>query len=311
MEKATPRIAVLVPCYNEAASVADVVDAFRASLPGASIHVCDNNSDDGTAALAEAAGARVSRQPLQGKGHVVRKMFADIDADVYVLVDGDSTYDAASAPAMVAMLLEDDLDMVNGRRIEKSQAAYRSGHRLGNMVFSKLVATLFGDRISDLFSGYRVLSRRFVKSFPVTSVGFQIETEMTVHALHLFMPVGEIDTGYAERVEGSPSKLDTYRDGARILWMVAKLMLDLRPMRTLGVGAIGTMASSWMLAIPVAITWAETGLVPRLPTAVFSVGLASFSFILACTGLCLRGVARARREVKQMAYLTIPPFRSA
>ena len=300
---ATPTIAVLVPCYNEEASVALVVSAFRTALPYADVFVYDNNSTDRTAVCAAAAGAFVRRQPLQGKGHVVRRMFADVEADVYVMVDGDSTYDAASAPAMVDMLVLGDLDMVNARRTGADRDAYRQGHVMGNVFFSWLIGMLFGRRINDLLSGYRVFSRRFVKSFPVYSGGFQIETEMTVHALELGLPVGEIDTPYGVRPEGSFSKLNTYRDGTRILKMVATLLIQLRPLETFGLASSLCVLAALVLGVPLFLEFSRTGLVPRLPTAVLATGLMLLGGVLASTAAVLGGVARGRREAKQMAYL--------
>ena len=298
-----PTIAVLVPCFNEEASVAAVVAGFRAALPDAYIFVYDNNSTDGTAERAADAGAHVRSQPLQGKGHVVRRMFADIEADIYVMVDGDSTYDALSAPAMVGMLVAGDLDMVNARRTGPSLGAYRQGHVLGNAFFSFLIGALFGRRINDLLSGYRVFSRRFVKSFPVYSGGFQIETEMTVHALELGLPVGEMDTPYGARPEGSFSKLNTYKDGARILKMVATLLIQLRPLETFGIAALLCASAALVLGAPLFFEFARTGLVSRLPTAVLATGFMMLGGVLSGTAAVLGGVARGRREAKQMAYL--------
>lgn len=303
-----PRIAVVVPCYNEEMTIAKVVQGFREALPNAEIWVCDNASSDGTRGAAIAAGARVLSQPLKGKGHAVRRLFGDVDADIYVLVDGDATYDAASAVGMIDALSAGRLDMVVGRRVETSQGTYRTGHRLGNAAFTFMVATLFGNRVRDLLSGYRVLSRRYVKSFPVRSDGFQLETEMTVHALELGMPMAEHDTPYFERPSGSVSKLSTYRDGFRILRMVARLLLDLKPAWTLGVLATFSAMVSVGLALPLVLHFVATGLVPRLPTAVLCCGLSLLSAVFGCAGLVLDGVARARREAKQLAYLNMRPL---
>lgn len=300
------RVAVLVPCFNEEAAVGKVVRDFLGALPGATVYVYDNNSRDRTAEVAAGAGAVVRRQPLQGKGHVVRRMFADVEADAYVLVDGDATYDAASAPEMLRRLVRDNLDMVNGRRRETCEATYRHGHRWGNAAFTGLIARIFGDRVGDLLSGYRVLSRRFVKSFPVESDGFQIETEMTVHALALGLPVDEVDTPYYARPEGSESKLSTYRDGWRILRMVAALLVDLKPLQAFGTAAALAGAAAVGLSLPVLCGWLETGMVTRLPTVVLAGSLGVLSALLACAGIVLAGVARARREAKQMAYLALP-----
>lgn len=306
-EQAGPgRVAVLIPCFNEAAAIAGVVAGFRASLPEAAIHVFDNNSTDGTAAIARAAGARVQTVTLQGKGHVVRRMFADVDADVYVLVDGDGTYDATAAPALVAAVAEDGLDMANAARQHTEGGAYRRGHVTGNRVLTGIVAAIFGRELSDMLSGYRAFSRRFVKSFPVLSEGFEIETELTVHALELRMPVGEIPTAYGARVEGSASKLRTYRDGFRILRTIASLVKQERPLAFFsGVGG-GLLLAALVLGVPVIATFLQTGLVPRLPTAVLSTGLVVLAFLALACGLILDNVTRGRLEARHVAYLAIP-----
>ncbi len=224
------RTAVLIPCYNEEAAIAQVVNDFRRVLPEAQIYVYDNNSKDRTTEVARQAGAIVRREPLQGKGHVVRRMFADIEADVYVLVDGDATYDAESAPRMIQKLLDEQLDMVNGARVTEIKEAYRAGHRFGNWMLTTMVATIFGNRFKDMLSGYRIFSRRYVKSFPALATGFETETELTVHALELRMPTDEVETPYKDRPVGSVSKLSTYRDGFRILWMIGVLVKEERPM---------------------------------------------------------------------------------
>jgi glycosyltransferase involved in cell wall biosynthesis len=296
-------IAVLVPCYNEERAVAKVVADFRAALPAAAIFVFDNNSTDGTAAAARAAGAEVFQVLHQGKGHVVRRMFTDIEADIYVLVDGDATYDAPSAPRMIERLLKDRLDMVVGARVDREQAAYRAGHRAGNWLLTTFVGEVFGRTFSDMLSGYRVFSRRFVKSFPVLSGGFEIETELTVHALELELPVAEIPTPYYARLEGSVSKLNTWRDGFRILRTIFKLYRAERPLRFFTAIALALAAGSIGLAIPVLVTFFETGLVPRLPTAVLSTGLMLLAFLAVSSGLVLDTVTRGRREMKLFAYL--------
>src|SRR5215469_11774079 len=273
MTAAAPRIAVLVPCYNEEAAVASVVREFRQALPAARIYVYDNNSRDHTAEVAREAGAEVRSERRQGKGHVVRRMFADIDADVYVLVDGDATYDALSAPRMVEMLLAEHLDMVVGLRVDQDKAAYRRGHRTGNWMLTSFLSSVFGQAFSDILSGYRVFSRRFIKSFPVLSDGFEIETELTVHALELAMPVAEVDTPYYARPEGSVSKLNTWSDGFRILGTILKLYRSEKPLRFFTLIGIFMALVSIGLAIPVIVTYLEVGLVPRLPTAVLSMGL--------------------------------------
>jgi glycosyltransferase involved in cell wall biosynthesis len=300
------RIAVLLPCYNEEAAIGATIAGFRAALPSAAIYVYDNNSRDRTVEVARGAGAVVRTERMQGKGHVVRRMFADIDADIYVMADGDATYDAGAAPEMVRMLVEERLDMVVGARRTAVEEAYRRGHRLGNALFTGMLARLFGRSFSDIFSGYRVFSRRFVKSFPVLSTGFEIETEISVHALELRMPVGEIVTAYGARPEGSVSKLSTWGDGWRILKTIATLFRIERPV--LFFGGIGALlaAIAVILAIPLAITYARTGLVPRLPTALLSTGLVIVAFLSFFCGLILDTVVRGRREMRRLAYLALP-----
>ena len=300
------RIAVLIPCYNEAVAVPAVVTGFRTALPGAKILVYDNNSQDGTAEAARAAGAVVRREPLQGKGQVIRRMFADVDADAYVLVDGDATYDATSAPAMVRLLLDERLDMVNGARITEIEAAYRRGHRLGNQVLTGMVAWVFGNQVTDMLSGYRVFSRRFVKSFPALASGFETETEFTVHALELRMPVGEVATSYKDRPQGSTSKLRTYSDGLRILRTILLLVKEERPLQFFAIAALVLVLLGVGLAVPVIVGYARTGLVPRLPTAVLSTGLVLLAMLSLACGLILDSVSRGRKELKRMAYLAQP-----
>jgi glycosyltransferase involved in cell wall biosynthesis len=296
-------IAVLVPCYNEQVAVAKVVKSFCAALPTAAIFVFDNNSTDNTAAAARAAGAEVFEEKRQGKGFVVRRMFTDVEADVYVLVDGDATYDAASAGTMIERLLDDRLDMVVANRIDREQAAYRAGHRTGNRLLTGFVASVFGSTLKDMLSGYRVFSRRFVKSFPVLSGGFEIETELTIHALELGLAVAEIDTPYYARPEGSASKLNTWSDGFRILRTIVGLYRAERPLTFFsGVGLALALASIG-LAIPVFVTYFETGLVPRLPTAILSLGLMLLACLSGAIGLVLDTVTRGRREMKLLAYL--------
>ena len=300
---ARPRVAVLVPCFNEEAAVAAVVSDFRAALPDADVYVYDNNSSDRTADVAREAGADVRVERRQGKGHVVRRMFADIDADVYVLVDGDATYDAASAPRMVEMLMSEHLDMVVGLRVDQAEAAYRPGHRTGNWLLTAFVASVFGSRFTDMLSGYRVFSRRFVKSFPVLSGGFEIETELTIHALELGLAAAEIDTPYYARPQGSASKLNTWRDGFRILRTIIRLYRAERPLAFFGVIGLCLAIVSVGFAIPVVVTYMETGLVPRLPTAVLSTGLMLLASLSIAVGLVLDTVTRGRREMKLLAYL--------
>ena len=307
-EPAQPRVVVLVPCFNEEAAVATVVADFRKSLPSAEIFVYDNNSSDRTVAVAREAGAQVRSERRQGKGHVVRRMFADVDADIYVLVDGDATYDAASAPRMIEALLSDHLDMVVGLRVDQAEAAYRPGHRTGNRMLTGFLSAVFGQAFKDILSGYRVFSRRFVKSFPVLSDGFEIETELSVHALELALPVAEIETPYYARPEGSFSKLNTWRDGLRILGTILKLYRSEKPLRFFtAIGAFLTLIAVG-LAIPIIVTYLETGLVPRLPTAVLSMGLMILAVLSVSSGLVLDTVTRGRREMKLLAYLSQAPL---
>jgi glycosyltransferase involved in cell wall biosynthesis len=301
-----PRIAVLLPCYNEEAAIGETVAGFRAALPTAAIYVYDNNSRDRTCQLASEAGAVVRTERQQGKGHVVRRMFADIDADIYVMADGDLTYDPKSAPAMVELLLADQLDMVVGTRKHDAKDAYRGGHVLGNRIFTGLLSGLFGRTFSDIFSGYRVFSRRFVKSFPVLSSGFEIETEMSVHALELRMPVGELETVYAARPEGSHSKLSTFSDGWRILTTIVTLYRIERPVLYFGsIGALLLLAAI-LLSIPLVVTYLHTGLVPRFPTAILVTGMTVVAVLCFFAGLILDTVTRGRREVRRLAYLALP-----
>lgn len=297
------RIAVLVPCYNEQAAVAEVISGFRAALPTAAIFVYDNNSIDRTAEVARAAGAIVRMETRQGKGHVVRRMFADVEADIYLLVDGDATYDAPSAPRLVSDLIENHRDMVVGARVDRDKAAYRRGHRTGNRLLTGFVASVFGRSFTDILSGYRVFSRRFVKSFPVLSRGFEIETELTIHALELDLPVGEIETPYFARPEGSQSKLNTWRDGFRILWMIVRMFRSERPLQFFSIIAAVLAVASIVLAIPIVATYLEQGVVPRLPTAVLSTGLMIVAVLAGAAGLILDTVTRGRREMKLLAYL--------
>jgi glycosyltransferase involved in cell wall biosynthesis len=294
---------VLVPCYNEEAAIGQVVSDFRAALPEASIYVYDNNSSDRTVELAKAAGAIVRRETRQGKGRVVRRMFTDIDADIYVMVDGDATYDAPSANAMIAKLVEERLDMVVAVRVDREEAAYRPGHRFGNRLLTGSVGFVFGQTFTDMLSGYRVFSRRFVKSFPVLSGGFEIETELTIHALELELPVGEVRTPYYSRPEGSTSKLNTWRDGFRILSTILRLYRSERPLPFFsGIGASLAFVSIG-LAMPIVITYMREGVVPRVPTAVLSTGLMLLAFLMIASGLILDTVTRGRRELKLLSYL--------
>jgi len=302
----SPVIAVILPCYNEEAAIAQTVAGFRAALPSATVYVYDNNSRDRTVDIAHQAGAIVRTERQQGKGHVVRRMFADVDADVYVMADGDLTYDPASAPEMVRLLVDEQLDMVVGNRQHEVAEPYRGGHVIGNRLFTGLLAGLFGRSFTDIFSGYRVFSRRFVKSFPVLSAGFEIETEISVHALELRMPVGEVETAYGARPEGSHSKLSTYSDGWRILRTIVTLYRMERP--ALFYGAIGAflLALALVLAIPLIVTYLQTGLVPRFPTAILVTGITVIAVLSFFAGLILDTVTRGRREVRRLAYLAYP-----
>lgn len=302
------RIAVLIPCYNEEVAVPQVIAAFRAALPDATVYVYDNNSTDRTKEVAAAAGAMVRTETLQGKGNVVRRMFADIEADAYVLVDGDDTYEAAAAPGMVRMLLAERLDMVTAVRVTEADAghAYRPGHRFGNRLLTGMVRRIFGDRITDMLSGYRVFSRRFVKSFPALASGFETETEFTVHALELRLPVGEVRTRYKERPVGSVSKLNTWRDGIRILRTIVLLVQRERPLAFFAGTGAALLALAVILAVPLLATYVETGLVPRFPTALLATGLAILASLSVVCGLILDTVSRGRLETRVLAYLALP-----
>jgi glycosyltransferase involved in cell wall biosynthesis len=308
-QQAEPRIAVIVPCYNEALTVGTVVARARAAMPTATVYVYDNNSTDDTAPIARAAGAVVGREQYQGKGNVIRRMFADIDADIYVMVDGDNTYDLEVAPKLIALMREQSLDFINGARIGHAAEAYRAGHRFGNRMLSGLVQWIFGHQFSDMLSGYKVFSRRFVKSFPAQSQGFEIETELTIHALELRMPSTEVPAAYGVRPVGSASKLSTYRDGMRILILIARLVKDERPLQLFGLLGMGFAIASLWFGLPVVIDFLATGLVPRLPTAVLATGLMLIAVMSFSIGLVLSMVTKTRREMKRLAYLTHPPLR--
>lgn len=302
----TPSVAVLLPCYNEEAAIGQTVRNFQAALPNARIYVYDNASSDRTAAVARQAGAHVVSETLRGKGNVVRRMFADIEADIYVLSDGDDTYDASAAERLIGLLCREQLDMVNAARVNANAAAYRAGHKFGNRLFTGLVSKLFGKRFDDILSGYRVFSRRFVKSFPALAQGFEIETELTVHALELRMPVAEVLTAYKERPEGSESKLNTFRDGFRILRTIVSLAKEERPLAFFSAGAVVLALTSIGLAFPLFVTYIETGLVPRLPTAVLVCALMLLASLGFACGLILDSVSLSRRETKRLHYLTLP-----
>jgi glycosyltransferase involved in cell wall biosynthesis len=303
----TDRIAILLPCRDEAATIADVVNGFREAVPGCLVHVYDNGSTDDTAARAREAGAVVGIEPQPGKGNVVRRMFADIDADIYVIADGDGTYDASAAPEMIRRIQEQTLDMVVATRTEQGDdaATYRPGHRTGNRTLTRFVGWLFEPRFSDILSGYRAFSRRFVKSFPALATGFEIETELTIHALELRMPVGEVSAAYLSRPEGSTSKLNTWRDGFRILATIVFLFKEIRPFRFFGAIFAVLAALSLILTLPLAITFLETGLVPRFPTAILATGIMMLAFMSLICGIILDTVSRGRREAKRMHYLSL------
>ncbi len=302
---AAPRIAVILPCHNEATTIARVIEGFRQSLPAARICVFDNASSDETSAVARAAGAEVFREPQRGKGNVVRRMFAEIDADVYVMADGDGTYDASAAPKLVGMIVDDRLDMAIGARQDITSNAHRAGHAFGNRLFNKLFASLFGQNYTDIFSGYRAFSRRFVKSFPALSSGFEIETELSVHASQMRLPVAEIETAYSSRPEGSLSKLRSVRDGLRILRAFLFLLKETRPVLFFGGFAATFAAASIILSLPLAQTYLQTGLVPRMPTAILCVGLMTIASLLAICGIILDSLSRARVEQKRILYLAV------
>ncbi len=306
----SPRVAVLIPCYNEEVAICQVVADFRAALPQAEIHVFDNNSTDLTAQYATEAGAIVHSVQLKGKGNVVRRMFADVEADAYVMADGDDTYHAQTAREMVDRLLAGRLDMVVGRRVSDEQEAYRAGHRFGNWMLTEFVARLFGRLFTDILSGYRVFSRRFAKSFPAQAIGFEIETELTVHALELRMPIGEVDTPYKSRPEGSFSKLSTYRDGFRILGTIFKLFRQERPLAFFGGLGVVFALLALLLALPLFTTYVQTGLVPRIPTAILVTGMMLASVLSVACGLILDTVTKGRQEIKRLAYLAIPVWGS-
>jgi hypothetical protein len=304
-EGRAPTVAVLVPCYNEALTVATVVSDFQKALPGADVYVYDNNSTDDTVLVALAAGAIVRRESLQGKGHVMRRMFADIEADVYVMVDGDDTYDAAACTGMIDQLIENRLDLVNGRRVPVGQAPYRAGHQFGNWVLSTAVARLFGNRVDDMLSGLKVMSRRFVKSFPCLATGFEIETEITIHALQLQMPIEESPVAYRDRRPGSLSKLNTVKDGARIAWLIQALLRAERPTIFFGTIFILLTVPALLMGASIYFEFLRTGLVARFPTAILCTGMVLLACLSAACGLILETVSLGRREAKRMVYLSL------
>jgi glycosyltransferase involved in cell wall biosynthesis len=304
----SPKIAILIPCYNEEIAIGKVVRDFKQAMPDATVYVFDNNSSDQTARVAMEAGAVVRRETQQGKGHVVRRMFRDIDADFYIMVDGDDTYEAAHAPDMLRLAIEGPLDLVNYIRIEAEDAAYRGGHRFGNQMLTGVVRKIFGNRVKDMLSGYKVFSRRFAKSFPALSSGFDIETELTVHALELSMPLSHVEGPYRGRPDGSESKLRTYSDGWKILKLIMKLVRHERPMFFFGSVATLLLVLALILVEPVLVHYLETGLVPRLPTAILSMGLVLLAALSLRTGTILDTVTRGRREMRLLAYLEYPPY---
>jgi glycosyltransferase involved in cell wall biosynthesis len=306
-----PNIAVIIPCHNEATTIADVIAGFRAALPRASIHVYDNVSTDTTSEVAQAAGAIVGHEPNPGKGNVVRRMFSDVDADIYIMVDGDGTYDASDCPRMIEMMLEQGLDMVCGARREDGAAAYKTGHRFGNWLFTTMVAKLFGRQFTDIFTGYRIFSRRFVKSFPALSEGFEIETELTVHSLGLRMKTAELSSKYIERPVGSTSKLHTIRDGFRILLTVLRLIRIEKPMAFYGVLSFCLLMIGSLIGLPVILEFLQTGLVPKLPRAVLASAVMMLAFLAMTAGLILEAVLVGRREMKQFHYLALEKPKSA
>jgi len=301
-----PTIAVLIPCFNESLTIEKVIRDFRAVLPACTVFVYDNNSTDGTVEVARSAGAIVRRESQQGKGNVVRRMFADVEADIFVLVDGDDTYDASSARELTDKLIRESLDMVSATRFDTSAAAYRAGHRFGNRVLTAFVAAIFGNRSTDMLSGYRVFSRRFVKSFPALTTGFEIETELTVHALELRLPIAEVPCRYRERPAGSVSKLHTYSDGVRIARTIVALIKEEKPLLFFGAIAAVLATTSIVLGTPIVIQYYATGLVPRLPTAVLATGIMLVATLSATCGVILDTVTRGRKELKRLRYLSIP-----
>jgi glycosyltransferase involved in cell wall biosynthesis len=310
-EQRLSRIAIIIPCYNEALTIGQLVHDFRRHLPQARVYVFDNNSSDDTVQVARAAGAIVRRVTMQGKGSVVRRMFSDVEADAYVMIDGDGTYDVAAAPRLVGKLLDEGLDMVVGSRVSTEQAAYRFGHRAGNSALTGFLSLIFGRTFTDILSGYRVFSRRYVKSFAAHSSGFEIETELTVHALELHMPVAEVATVYGSRPQGSVSKLNTYRDGFRILLTILRLFKSEKPLGFYSIAFALFALASLDLAVPIFTTYLATGLVPRLPTAVLCIALMLVGVILMACGIILDAVTKSRIEQKRFSYLAVPAYEAA
>ena len=306
LQNVKPNVAVLIPCFNEEATIQAVILGFRRFLPEATIYVYDNNSTDNTAAIASKSGAVVRQERYQGKGNVMRRMFADIEADVYLLTDGDLTYDMSAANVLIQTLISKNADMVVGVRVESNEGAYRPGHRFGNRLFNKTVALLFGEALTDILSGYRAMSRRFVKSFPASSPGFETETELSIHALDLKLATVEVPLPYGERPIGSASKLRTYRDGMRILMTIMMMYRALRPFQFYGIIALCLFVLALALGVPVVVTYLETGLVPRFPTAILAAGIMQIGFLSLACGLVIEAISSTRRELKRMRYLDLP-----
>lgn len=304
-------VAVLLPCFNEEAAIASVIQSFHLNLPGARVYVYDNNSTDGTVKEAEKTGAVVRHERTRGKGNVVRRMFADIDADIYVLADGDGTYDASACTMLIDRLISDNLDMVIGARDGGSEDAYRQGHKTGNRVFNRIVRHLFGSGFNDIFSGYRIFSRRFVKSFPAESSGFEIETELSIHALDLKIATAEVSVPYGSRGTDSTSKLRTYRDGARILWTILLMYRSVQPYRFFSALCLALMIISAGLGTPIVFEYLQTGLVPRMPTAILSASIMQLGFLSLACGLILEAISSSRREIKRLRYLELPSVASS
>ena len=299
------RIAVLLPCFNEEATVANVVKDFKRFIPEALIYVYDNNSSDNTIIEAKEAGAIVRCEPSRGKGNVVRRMFADIEADIFIMSDGDGTYDISTSPALVQQLIDEQLDMIVGIRVPE-EGAHRKGHSFGNFIFNKIILFIFEDRYTDVFSGYRIFSKRFVKTFPALSKGFEVETEICIHALDLNIPLKEVPVRYSKRVIGSESKLRTFSDGFLILRTIINMFKEVKPFTFFNIISAILMITAFFISYPLVITWIETGLVPRIPTAIIVMGLVVLSFICVTCGLILDCVARGRKEAKRLCYLTFP-----
>jgi len=300
------RKVAIVPCHNEAGAIAKVVADLRAAVPDMDIYVYDNASTDGTDDVAKQAGAHVRYESLKGKGNVVRRAMADLDADVYLLIDGDDTYDAAAAPAMIEALLNGPYDQVTGVRTQQTESAYRAGHELGNKAFNEVVSRIFGYPVNDMLSGYRVFTRRFVKSFPAVSKAFEIETELTVHAINARLPQLEYPVGFKDRADGTESKLRTYHDGIRILGMIGRLVQAERPMALNGILAAALFVAGVGFGIPVVIDFVHTGLVPRLPTAILASSLILLSVLAFMIGIILDGLRKVRHENIRTAYLALP-----